>query len=157
MYQKTTAIALSLGMLLAAGATGAQEFSQLANPPDSGMLHFVAHKHKHKSGRDLLGDKIHQDGRHELEKHKGRSVTVDTKHGKVVGMAAGDFPVKRVKSGSKMASLAGGFTLASFELAQDDGYYGYCVDDGDEYDCYWYPASDVDDPSGDWAPYDPSY
>ena len=111
------------------------------------------------SGSSLQASKsrIHQDGRHELEKHKVRSVTVDTKHGKVVGIAAGDFPVKRVKSGSKMASLTGGLTLASFELAQDDSYYGYCVDDGDEYDCYWYPASDVDDPSGDWAPNDRSY
>jgi hypothetical protein len=161
MSQNITALAVSFGMLVATGSADAQQVWQSPAQPDAGMLQMIAHKHTHKSGHDLLGDKIHQDGRHELEKHKGRSVSVDTRHGKVVGMAAGDFPVKRVKSGSKMASLYGGLTLAafdtSFQLAQDDGYYGYCIDDGVEYDCYWYPASDIDDPDGDWAPYDPSY
>ena len=154
------AMAAGLGILIA-GAANAQPVWQAENAADAGMLQLIAHKHMHKSGHDLLGDKLHHDGRHELEKHKGRSVTADVKNGKIVGMAAGDLPVKRVKSASKMASLDGGLTLAAFdtpfELAQDDGYYGYCVDDGDEYDCYWYPASDIGDPDDDWAPYDPSY
>jgi hypothetical protein len=161
MLKHTLVAAISLGVTLLAASAGAQSFGQPGSPADAGLLQLVAHKHMHKSGHDLLGEKIHQDGRHELEKHKGRSITADTKNGKIVGMAAGDFPVKRVKSGTKMASLHAGLTLASldapFELAQDEGYYGYCVDDGVEYDCYWYPASDIGDPDDDWAPYDPSY
>jgi hypothetical protein len=80
------------------------------------MPRFFAHRHLHKSGHDMLGARINQDGRHELEKHKDRSISVQTRHGKVVGM-----------------------------------------DDGVEHDCYWHPASDVDDPTDDWAPYDPTY
>ena len=161
MSQNFTALAASLGVLFAAGSASALQVWQPGIQGDGGMLQLVAHKHVHKSGHALLGEKMRQDGRHELEKHKGRSVTADVKNGKIVGMAAGDFPVKRVKSTSKMAGLDGGLILASFrapfELAQDDGYYGYCVDDGVEYDCYWYPASDIGDPDDDWAPYDPSY
>jgi hypothetical protein len=30
-------------------------------------------------------------------------------------------------------------------------------DDGVEFDCYWYPASDIDDTADGWDPYDPPY
>jgi hypothetical protein len=84
------------------------------------------------------------------------------KNGKVTGMATGDLPMKRVKSTHKMASLEGGLILATYDLPvqlaqMDDSEYGYCFDDGVEFDCYWHPASDIDDTTDGWEPYDPSY
>jgi hypothetical protein len=55
---------------------------------------------------------------------------------------------------------SGGLMLASWggqlQLAQyDTYYYGYCFDDGYDYDCYWYPAEDVDYQDYTWDDYDP--
>jgi hypothetical protein len=117
-----------------------------------------AHPHHHKRGRDLLGDKIHQDGKHDVDKTaSGKTVSAEVKGGKVSNMTADNQPMKKLKSHRKLASL--GYVMAGFvpdlQLAQDDSddYYGYCYDDGIEVDCYWYDAADVDT-SGDWDDYD---
>jgi hypothetical protein len=120
------------------------------------------HKHEHKNGHTLLGAKLKQDGKHAVGKFHNRSVEAEVKGGKVTNMTAGDLPVKRVKTKTKMAFLEGGLIRAawggSFQLAQyDDYYYGYCFDDGYDYDCYWYPADDVDYQDYTWDDYDPYY
>ena len=101
----------------------------------------------HNNGHNLLGAKLNQDGKHEVAKIGGNSVTVEVKGKKVVGMSAGNLPVRKVKSSKKMAEQPGGnVRLAAngeIRLAQAEVYYGYCFDVGlDEY-CYWYPATDV--------------
>lgn len=126
-----------------------------------GVFQEVAHKHSHKSGHDLLGERRHQEGRHEVEKLKGRSVVAEVRHGKVEKMDAEDLPMKRVKEHRKLASMNGELLSAGFspiQLAQyDPVYYGYCFDDGVGYNCYWYPASDVNYQDYTWEPYDPAY
>lgn len=124
----------------------------------AGRMAHKAHPHHHKRGRDLLGDKMHQDGKHDVEKTaSGKTVSAEVKGGKVSNMTADNEPMTKVRTHKKMASL--GYVMAGFSpdilLAQDDSgdYYGYCYDDGIEVDCYWYDAADVDT-SGDWGDYD---
>jgi hypothetical protein len=118
------------------------------------------HQHHNRNGKSLLGAKLKQDGKHAVGKFKNRDVTAEVKRGKVVAMAAGDIAPKRVRTKTKMASASGGLILASwqegFQLAQyDTYYYGYCFDDGYEFDCYWYPAEEVEWEPYTWDEYDP--
>ena len=122
------------------------------------------HKHTQKSGHNLLGAKLKQNGKHVLGKLANRDVTADVKNGKVTGMAAGDLPMKRVKSKQKMAMIDSAIIPIAWtgrQLAQYGGdadySYGYCFDDGYEFTCYWYPAEDVDYADYTWDDYDPYY
>jgi TRAP-type mannitol/chloroaromatic compound transport system substrate-binding protein len=100
----------------------------------------------HSDGHNLLGAKLGQNGKHEIGRIGNSAVTAEVNNKKVVGMSAGNLPVRKVKSNKKMAGLDHLQVAANGEiqLAQiADVYYGYCFDTGlDEY-CYWYPASDV--------------
>ena len=119
------------------------------------------HQHHHKNGHNLLGAKLKQDGKHAVGKFKNRDVTAEVKGGKVASMAAGDLAAKRVRTKTKMVQGSGGLIQAAwdggaFQLAQmDPYYYGYCFDDGIDYDCYWYPREDVVYESYTWDEYDP--
>lgn len=120
------------------------------------------HQHHNHGGHAMLGAKLKHDGKHAVGKFKGKDVTAEVKRGKVVAMAAGDMPAKRVRTKMKMAAADPQVLLASwnggFQLAQyDDYYYGYCFDDGYDYDCYWYPAEDVDYQDYTWDDYDPDW
>jgi len=120
------------------------------------------HKHAHASGKQLLGAKLKHDGKHAVGKFANRTVTAEVKGGKVKNMSAGDLPVKRVKTKTKMAFEDGGIIRASwsgsFQLAQyEPYYYGYCFDDGYEFYCYWYPQEEVDYEDYFWEDYDPYY
>jgi hypothetical protein len=118
------------------------------------------HQHHAKNGHALLGAKLKQNGRHAVGKFKDRDVTAEVKGGKVVTMAAGELQPKRVRTKTKMAD-SGGLMLAAWtggplQLAQyETYYYGYCFDDGYDYDCYWYPAEDVYYEDYTWEDYDP--
>jgi hypothetical protein len=108
----------------------------------------LAKNEHHNNGHNLLGEKINQNGNHEISKIGNNAVTAEISNKKVVGMSTGNLPVRKVKSNKKMAGV--GFdhlqvaANGEIQLAQAvDVYYGYCFDTGlDEY-CYWYPASDV--------------
>jgi hypothetical protein len=120
------------------------------------------HQHKNANGKALLGAKLKQDGKHEVGKLKDRTVVAEVKAGKVKNMSAGDLPMKRVKTKTKMAANEGALLQASwsgqFQLAQyEPYYYGYCFDDGYDFQCYWYPEEDVDYQDYDWEDYDPYY
>jgi len=146
---------------MALAAVGVLAAERPAWTDSSGLLREVAHKHVHLSGHDLLGENLKHDGKHELGKLKGHTVTADVKGGKVTGMAAGDLPVTHVKSNKKMA-LGGGLIRIGYDpslrLAQYvETYYAYCFDDGVSYTCYWYPESDVAYADTSWTPYDPTY
>ena len=110
----------------------------------------VAKNEHHKNGHDLLGAKLNQNGKHEVDKIGNNSVTAEVNNKKVVNMSAGTLPVRKVKSNKKMAAqgVLGGINIAAngdnIRLAQlTDVYYGYCFDTGLDVYCYWYPVSDV--------------
>jgi hypothetical protein len=131
---------------------------------EKGQKQAAKHNHKHMNGHNLLGAKLKQNGKHEVGKLKDRTVTADVENGKVKNMAAGDLPMKRVKSNMKMASLEDGVIRVpsggtGLQLAQYSTvvYYGFCFDDGYDFDCYWYPAEDVDYVDYTWDDYYPYY
>jgi hypothetical protein len=109
----------------------------------------IAKNEHHKNGHDLLGAKLSQNGKHEVDKIGNNGVTAEVNNKKVVNMSAGSLPVRKVKSNKKMAAegVLGGINIAAngdIRLAQlTDVYYGYCFDTGLDVYCYWYPASDV--------------
>ena len=160
---RTTAVALGcVGLMLSTTSVGAQPgLTAGAGAQGAGLLQRVAHKHTHIDAHALLGDKIKHDGKHSLGKLRDQTVVAEVKGGKVTNMTAGSFTVRRVKSPTKVAQGGAALIRAAWggtlQLAQyDDSYYAYCFDDGYDYTCYWYPASDVD-MSGPWYPYDPAY
>ncbi|WGR94355.1 hypothetical protein MTX26_33610 [Bradyrhizobium sp. ISRA443] len=108
----------------------------------------------HNNGHNLLGEKIHKNGKHEIGKIGNNPVVAEVSNDKVVGMSAGSLPVQKVKSSKKMAGADTTQVAANgpIKLAQVTDYYGYCFDTGVDVECYWYPATDVivTDP---WAPY----
>ena len=106
---------------------------------------FAKNQH-HNNGHTILGEKLNQNGKHEVGKAGNATVTAEVSNKKVVNMSAGNLPVRKVKSSKKLASSEHPTRLAAngaVQLAQTEVYYGYCFDAGaDEY-CYWYPAGDV--------------
>lgn len=114
----------------------------------------VAKNAHHNNGHNLLGEKLHKNGKHEIGKIGKDSVVAEVSNDKVVGMSAGSLPVQKVKSAKKMADADTATVAANgpIKLAQMTDYYAYCFDTGLDLYCYWYPATDivVTDP---WAPY----
>ena len=155
-------------LIVATGATAEQGKGQKG--PDlqkqqqqkGGGAGKAKHQHKNANGHQLIGAKLKQDGKHGLGKLKGRDLVAEVKGGKITAMSAGDLPMKRVRSKTKVAAFDDGIIRAAWapglQLAQYEEYwYGYCFDDGYDYDCYWYPASDVDYEDYAWDDYDPYY
>ena len=60
-------------------------------------------QHHHKNAHNLLGAKIHQNGKHMVDKFANRDVTADVMNNKVVNMQAGELMPMRVKTMMKMA------------------------------------------------------
>ncbi len=108
----------------------------------------------HNNGHNLLGAKLHQNGKHEISKIGANSVVAEVSNDKVVGMSAGNLAAKKVKSSKKLAGADTAQVAANgpIRLAQADYYYGYCFDTGTDEYCYWYPATDVI-VTDTWAPY----
>lgn len=108
-------------------------------------------KHHHKSGKDLVGDKIKTNGNHVIDKSGPHTVSVDVRDSKIAGMHVkhaqkGELPVKKYKTGKKMAAAEprGGFVRVGYMTVQQTyvgtTYIGYAYYDeyGDEV-IYWYP------------------
>src|SRR5215813_2727807 len=100
-----------------------------------------AKKHQHKNGHGLLGDKLKQNGRHQVDKAGQATVAAEVNNGKVTAMSAnhpqkGNLPARKVKSRQKMAGMEPRIRLAAnaenAQLAQAVVYtsYGWCFDDG---------------------------
>lgn len=108
----------------------------------------------HNNGHNLLGEKIHKNGKHEVGKIGGNSVVAEVSNDKVVGMSAGTLPVQKVKSNKQMADADTARIAANgaIRLAQATDYYAYCFDTGVDVYCYWYPATDVV-VTDVWTPY----
>ena len=122
-----------------------------------------AKKQHHKNGHNLLGNKVKQNGRHQVDKAGQATVSADVSNGKVTAMSAnhpqkGNLPARKVKSSRKLAETEPGRIRVAandenLKLAQAEVYYyAWCFDDGlDEY-CYWYPA-DVVIVDNSWVEY----
>jgi hypothetical protein len=160
-----TSLILGIGVVAAAHFAVAREAGQGRGGGEEhgpGQEHGKKHMHHHMNGHNLLGAKLKQDGKHEVGKMGNRSVTAEVKGGKVANMTAGELSAKRVRTKMKMASLDGRIIPVAWtnglQLIQyEDYYYGYCFDDGVNFDCYWYPPSDVDYVDYTWDEYDPNY
>ena len=123
----------------------------------------IAKNQHHKSGHKLLGGKLKQNGRHQIDKAGQATVSAEVNNGKVTAMSAshpqkGNLSARKVKSRRKLAEMEPGRVRVAanaedVQLAQGaDYYYAWCFDDGvDEY-CYWYPA-DVVIVDGSWVEY----
>jgi major membrane immunogen (membrane-anchored lipoprotein) len=117
----------------------------------------------HKNGNNLLGGKLKQNGRHQVDKAGQATVSAEVNNGKVTAMTAshpqkGNLPARKVRSQRKMAEMEPGRVRVAanandVQLAQAAVYYyAWCFDDGlDEY-CYWYPA-DVVIVDSSWVEY----
>jgi hypothetical protein len=110
----------------------------------------------HHDAKQLVGDKLKQDGHHDID-HKGKYTTsVEVKGGKITGVHVkhsekGNIAVKKYKTHKKMAQNTGAHLMyASFRLAQmqdlGEEYIGYSYidDDGNE-EIYWFPVEVVYD------------
>jgi len=96
-------------------------------------------KHQ-KNGKDLVGDKIKQNGNHKIDKADKIDVSVDVKDGKVVALKAkhpqkGDLQVGKVKSTEKFAVID---LSSNFHLTQATYVWYYAYWFMDEYGDYWY-------------------
>ena len=125
----------------------------------------LAKQEHHKSGHSLLGAKLKENGKHQIDKIGNASVSAEVNNGKVLAMVAtdpqkGPLPVRKVKSRKKMAALDGPAIMqtsadGTVNLAQDGTiYYAWCFDDGVDLWCYWYPADVVIVDAG-WTEYGP--
>src|SRR5258706_2063642 len=109
-----------------------------------------AKKHKHENGKDLVGDKIKKNGKHEFHKKGKHTAFVDVQNGKIKGVTVthaekGNVPVKKYKTNKKMADASmGGIQPVNLILAQAQYLgvtwigYSYIDDYGDEV-IYWFP------------------
>lgn len=162
-----TACFAVLALVLASGPTFAQSRGKgQAGKGQHQNGQGKAKQHKHVSGKDLLGDKIKQNGRHKIQDHGKFSTFVDVQNGKIAGVSVkhadrGDVPVTKYKSTKKMAEgPKQGIQLVSTAYAQEVAvtvYIGYAyVDDyGDEV-IYWFPSDMIlDGESGAVEYYDP--
>src|SRR6266702_1648690 len=64
----------------------------------------------HKNGHNLLGGKLKENGRHQIDKAGQATVSADVSNGKVTAMSAnhpqkGNLPARKVKSSRKMAEI----------------------------------------------------
>jgi len=116
----------------------------------------VAKAQHHHDAKQLVGDKLKQDGHHDID-HKGKYTTsVEVKGGKIAALHVkhsekGDIPVKKYKTHKKMAQTGSGHLVyASFRLAQmqdlGEEYIGYSyVDDYGNEEIYWFPVEVIYD------------
>jgi hypothetical protein len=116
----------------------------------------VAKAQHHHDAKQLVGDKLKQDGHHEIDQKGKYHTSVEVKNGKIASLHVkhsekGDIPVKKYKTHHKMASNSAPHLMyASFRLAQmqDLGteYIGYSyVDDEGNEEIYWFPAEVIYD------------
>ena len=108
-----------------------------------------AKHHNHHDGKQMLGDRIKTDGKHEIHQKGKYHTTVEVKDGKIAGVHVkheekGDIHVTKYKTHKKMAQLRGHLVYASLRSVQyqDMGtvWIGYSyVDEYGEAETYWFP------------------
>ena len=145
-HQLFSVLLATTGMVAFASATLA------AKPESNPGKHQADHQKKahHQNGKQLLGEKIKNNGHHVLEQKGNVTASVDVKDGKILGLHAnhskkGDLPVKKYKSTQKMAKIDGLQGPPHLMTVQDQYLgttyigYSYFDDYGDE-QIYWFPV-----------------
>ncbi len=151
----TTSVAL-LGMSAFISGAGAAD---KGNGKGKGKAH-------HQNGKQLLGDKLKTNGKHELHKKGPHTATVEVKDGKIVGVTVkhaknGAVAVTKYKTSKKLAHTDG-LQLASLQLAQVQNlgtvYIGYAyVDEYGDEEIYWFPYDMIYDGDTGAVEYVPVY
>ena len=125
-------------------------------------------EHKHHNGKDLVGDKIKKDGKHQFHQNGKHTAFVDVKGGKIAGVTVthaekGNVPVKKYKTTKKMAGTsASGIKPVSFVLAQAQylgtTWIGYSYFDDWGYETiYWFEYDMIYDGDTGAVDYIPVY
>ncbi len=153
-----------VGLVVAGGTI----FAQPKDKQEKGAKSSHAKQHKNMSGKGLVGDKIKQNGNHQIHQNGKFAASVDVQNGKIAGVKVkhsekGDVPVTKYKTTKNMASgPRSGIQLASYYPAQDQYIgtlwigYGYIDDYGDEY-IYWFPYDMILDGATGAIDYYPAY
>ena len=127
-----------------------------------------AKQHKHQNGKDLLGEKIKKNGRHELQRQGKHTTYVDVQDGKIRGVSVkhaekGDVPVTKYKTNKKMVDAgATGIVPVNLLLTQAQSlgttYIGYSyIDDWGDEVIYWFPYEMIYDGDTGAVDYVPVY
>jgi len=170
---------LSSGALLALLGLAAIGGSAFAQPPDKNSGHSPKGQthagspngkkaHQNLSGKNLVGDKIKQNGNQKFHEHGKFAAFVNVSNGKIAGVSVkhsekGDVAVTKYKTTKNMAQgPSAGFQLASYLLAQDQYvgtmWIGYAyVDDYGEEIIYWFPYDMILDGDTGAIDYYPAY
>ena len=138
------------GLLVADGSAFAQPKDKDQTPKGADAKASKAKKHKHLSGKEMVGDKIKKDGNHKIHDNGKFSASVTASKGKISGVKVkhadkGDVPVTKYKTTKKMAQgPTNGIYLASLAFAQDEYlgtvWIGYAYYDDYGYEViYWFP------------------
>jgi hypothetical protein len=120
----------------------------------------------HHDAKQLTGDKLKQDGHHDIDRNGKFTSSVEAKGGKITAFHVkqsekGNIPVKKYKTHKKMAQTVRGHLMnASARLAQmqdlGEEYIGYSyIDDGGNEEIYWFPVEmifDGDTGATDYVP-----
>ena len=123
--------------------------------------------HHDKNGKQMLGDKVKKNGRHQLEKKGAYTASVDVENGKIKGLGVkhdskGDVPVTKYKSKQKMALNQPAVGEPRLMTVQDTYIdtiwigYAYIDDDGYE-EIYWFPYDMILDGDTGAIDYYPAY
>jgi hypothetical protein len=124
--------------------------------------------HKNFSGKDLVGDKIKQNGTHEIHQNGKYSTFVNVSNGKIAGVNVknadkGDVPVTKYKTTKDMSQASmGRVQFASLVYAQSQYlgtlWIGYAyIDDYGYEDIYWFPYYMILDGDSGAVEYVPGY
>jgi len=155
--------------LLAVVSLAAIDGSALAQPKNKkdGQEQKVKEQ-KHFNGKDLVGENIKKEGKHQLHQNGKHTAFVHVKGGKITGVTVthsekGNVPVTKYKSTKKMAEdSAGGIQKVSLVLAQAQDLgttwigYSYVDDYGNE-TIYWFPYDMIYDGDTGAIDYIPLY
>jgi hypothetical protein len=141
-----SALAAALGTAVTGTALGQKEQKE---QKDHGKGQMDKKQHSHHDGKQLVGEKIKNEGRHEIDRKGQYSAAVDVKNGKIAGMhvkhdTKGEIPVKKYKTNKDMAKESGGFKTTAFIQTQAQylgtTYIGYSyTDDLGNEEIYWFP------------------
>lgn len=139
--RRAVAAAIAMSAFVGASAFAAKDDDKAKGGQGKGKG-----KAKHKSGKDLLGEKIKVNGKHRLAKNGGHTVTVEVKDGKIAAFQAkhdtkGDAPIKKYKTDKKMAALdapSSPIVLVQYRVGTTWIGYAY-IDDWGYEEIYWFP------------------
>jgi hypothetical protein len=166
----STALGLATGapLVLAQPKDKGKDRQEQPNKGQANKEEKKAKKQTHENGKQLVGDKIKKNGRHELHKHGKNTAYVDVQDGKIRGVSVkhsekGDVPVKKYKTTKKMVD-AGDAAIRPVNLilaqAQSLGttYIGYSyIDEYGEEVIYWFPYEMIYDGDTGAVDYVPIY